>query len=263
MQNTSYTKKSKGKKIVVLGGTGLIGKQLIAFLNEQGHQAVPASPSLGVNTLTGEGLSEILRDAEVVVDVTNSPSFEDQAVLEFFQISTRNVLVAEAEAGVSHHVALSIVGADGLPDSGYMRAKVAQEALIKESPVPFTILRATQFFEFVGGIAHASTQDETVILPEALIQPIFSRDVALALAEVAASAPLNGTLDLAGPEAIPFGDFIGRYLESQGDSRRVEVRPNGRYFGTLLEMRSLVPTGKSRLGTTRFSDWLAKQVSVA
>src|SRR5205823_1606451 len=198
-------------KIVILGGTGLIGSKVVNLLRARGHEVVAASPSQGINSITGEGLTEALTGAQVVVDVTNSPSWEDKAVLEFFQTSTRNVLAAEAKTGIGHHVALSIVGCDRLPASGYLRAKVAQEKLIKASPIPYTIVRATQFFEFVGGIAQSATNGQTVRLPSALFQPILSDDVAIALARIAAAKPLNGTVELAGPDALPFDEVVRQY----------------------------------------------------
>ena len=208
-------------KIVVIGGSGLIGKKLVNNLRQRGHEVVAASPSSGVNTLTGEGLAEALAGAQVVVDVANSPSFEDKAVLEFFETSGRNLLAAEAAAGVGHHVALSVVGADRLPDSGYMRAKVAQEKLIKAAKIPYTIVRATQFFEFVGGIAQSATEGQTVRLPPALMQPIVSDDVAAALADVAVGEPLNGTVELAGPEPIRMDELVRRFLTANRDTRTV------------------------------------------
>src|SRR5207248_3978247 len=206
-------------KIVVLGGTGLIGSKVVNLLRAGGHEVVAASPSQGINSITGEGLTEALIGAQVVVDVTNSPSLEDKAVLEFFETSTRNVLAAEAKTGVGHHVALSIVGCDQLPASGYLRAKVAQEKLIKASPIPYTIVRATQFFEFVGGIADSATNGQTVRLPSALFQPILSDDVASALARIAVSKPLNGIVELAGSAAFPFDDVVRQYLVAHHDPR--------------------------------------------
>src|SRR5687768_10138431 len=208
-------------KIVVIGGTGLIGKKLIPLLRARGHEAVPASPASGVNTLTGEGLAEVLAGAQVVVDVSNSPSFEDKAVLEFFETSGRNLLAAEAAAGVGHHVALSVVGADRLPDSGYMRAKVAQEMLIKSGKTPYTIVRATQFFEFVGGIAQSATEGQTVRLPSALMQPIVSDDVAAILADIAVGQPLNAIIEIAGPEPIRMDDLVRQFLIANRDPRKV------------------------------------------
>ena len=244
-------------KIVILGGTGLIGSKVVNLLRSEGPEVIPASPSLGINSITGEGLTEALTGAQVVVDVTNAPSWEDQAVLEFFETSTSNVLAAEAKTGVGHHVALSIVGCDRLPASGYLRAKVAQEKLIKASPIPYTIVRATQFFEFVKSIADSATNGQTVSLPSALFQPILSDDVASALARIAVAKPLNGTVELAGPDAIPFDEVVRQYLAAQNDPRAVVADEQARYFGTTLEKRSLVPEGENPLlGSVRFSDWL-------
>src|SRR6187401_1232008 len=212
-------------KIVVIGGTGLIGSKTVAILRQGGHEVVAASPSSGVNTVTGEGLAKALAGAQVVVDVANSPSFEDKAVLEFFETSGRNLLAAEAAAGVGHHVALSVVGTDRLLASGYFRAKMAQENLIKASPIPYTIVRATQFFEFVGGIAQSATEGETVRLPPALMQPIVSDDVAAVMADVALSEPLNGTFDLAGPESIRQDELVRKFLNATGDARKAVTDP--------------------------------------
>ena len=246
-------------KIVILGGTGLIGAKLVNLLRSGGHEAVAASPSLGINSITGQGLTEALNGAQVVVDVTNAPSWEDNAVLEFFETSTRNVLTDEAKTGVGHHVALSIVGCDRLPASGYLRAKVAQEKLIKASSIPYTIVRATQFFEFVGGIADSATNGQTVRLPSALFQPILSGDVATALARIAVAMPLNGTVELAGPEAIPFDEIVREYLAAKNDPRTVVTDEQAQYFGTPLEKRSLVPEHeKPLLGSVRFADWLGR-----
>jgi len=246
-------------KLVVLGGTGLIGTKLVKLLRSEGHEVIPASPSLGINSITGEGLSEALTGTQVVVDVTNAPSWEDKAVLEFFETSTRNALAAEVKVGVGHHVALSIVGCDRLPASGYLRAKVAQEKLIKASPIPYTIVRATQFFEFIGGIADSATNEQTVRLPSALFQPILSDDVAAALATIAVSEPLNGTVELAGPDAIPFDEVVRQYLNAHNDPRTVVTDEQARYFGTPLEKRSLVPEGENPLlGSVRFADWLSR-----
>jgi uncharacterized protein YbjT (DUF2867 family) len=243
-------------KIVVIGGTGLIGSKLVTKLAALGHEAVAAAPNTGVNTLTGEGLAEVLKMAQVVVDVSNSPSFEDAAVLEFFQTSTRNLLSYEAAAGVGHHVALSIVGSDRLPNSGYMRAKVAQEKLIKEGSLPYTIVHATQFFEFGKRIADEATVDNVVRLPPVLFQPIAAEDVASALCRVAIASPRNGTLEIAGPESFRFDDFIRQRLEALNDSREVIADPTAKYFGTELSERSLVPDHDAQLGETRFADWL-------
>src|SRR5215813_10934774 len=244
-------------KIVVIGGTGLIGSKLVANLAERGHEAVPASPDTGVNTLTGEGLAEVLAGAAAVVDVSNSPSFEDAAVLKFFETSTANLLAAEAAAGVGHHVALSIVGSDRAPDSGYLRAKVAQENLIKASGIPYTILRSTQFFEFVGGIVKSGAEGDVVRLSPALFQPIASDDVVANLAELTLAPPLNGTVEVAGPEACPMDKFARKFLAASGDQRKVIADVHWRYFGTELNDRSLTPGDRPRLGVIRFDDWLS------
>ena len=238
-------------KIVVIGGSGLIGKKLIPLLRERGHEAVSASPSSGVNTLTGEGLAEALAGADVVVDVSNSPSWEDEAVLEFFETSTRNLLAAEAAAGVKHHVALSVVGADRMPDSGYMRAKVAQEKLIKAGRVPYTIVRATQFFEFLGAIAGPGA--DTVRVSDAPMQPLAADDVAAALADVAVGPPANGMVEVAGPEAMSIAEFVGKALAASGDTRTVVADPQARYYGAALDDRGLTPDGANpRIGPTHF-----------
>src|SRR5687767_15128344 len=228
-------------KIVVIGGSGLVGKKLIPILRERGHEAVPASPSSGVNAVTGEGLARALAGADVVVDVTNAPSWEDAAVLEFFEASTRNLLAAEEAAGVGHHLALSVVGADRIPDSGYLRAKLAQERLIAAGGVPYTIVRATQFFEFLGGIAGPPADGDTVRLPTAPMQPLAADDVAAALADVVVGAPVNGIVELAGPETLPIAEFVGRYLAASGDKRTVVADPQARYFGAALDDRGLNP----------------------
>jgi len=244
-------------KIVVIGGSGLIGKKLIPLLRGAGHEAVSASPSSGVNTLTGEGLAEALAGADVVVDVTNSPSFEDKAVLEFFDKSTRNILAAEAAASVKHHVALSVVGADRFPDSGYLRAKVAQESLIKASKVPYTILRARQFFEFLGPIAGPGTG--TVRLPSAPMQPLAADDVAAALADVAMGSPANGVLEVAGPESLSIAAFVGKALAASGDKRTVVADPQARYYGAALDDLGLKPRNPNpRIGPTRFEEWVSR-----
>jgi uncharacterized protein YbjT (DUF2867 family) len=249
-------------KIVVIGGSGLIGKKLIPLLRGRGHDTVSASPSSGVNTLTGEGLASALVGAEVVVDVTNSPSFEDRAVLEFFETSGRNLLPAEAAAGVKHHVALSVVGADRIPDSGYMRAKVAQERLIKEGKVPYTILRVTQFFEFLGAIAGPG--EGPVHLPEAPMQPLAADDVATALADVAVGPPANGILEGAGPESQSIAAFVGKALAASGDKRVVVADPQARYFGAALDDRGLTPDGaNARIGRTRFEAWIGRTLPQA
>lgn len=248
-------------KIVVIGGSGLIGSKLVTRLNERGHQAVAASPSSGVNAVTGAGLADVLVDAEVVVDVMNSPSFEDSAVLEFFEKSTRNLLTAESNARVGHHVALSIVGADRIPDSGYMRAKVAQEKLIQSAGIPYTILRATQFFEFIARIiAQFPTDGKRVRLPSAFIQPVLADDVAAALVDVTLGAPVNGIIDLAGPERLRFDEIIPQFLSATQDTRQVVTDVHARYFGAKLADQSLVPKGASRIGATRFEDWLYSPV---
>ena len=243
-------------KVVVIGGSGLIGSKVVNLLSEHGHEAVAASPKSGVNTITGEGLAEALTGAHVVVDVANSPSFEDRAVLEFFQTSGRNLLAAEAATGVKHHVALSVVGTDRLPDSGYLRAKMAQESLIKASGMPFTIVRSTQFFEFVNAVAQSATVGQTVRLSPALLQPIGSDDVAAAMADVALGAPLNDIIEIAGPERIPLDELARRYLRARKDAREVVADVHARYFGTELNDRSLTPGDHARLGTIRFEDWL-------
>jgi uncharacterized protein YbjT (DUF2867 family) len=245
-------------KIVVIGGTGLIGTKLVQRLRQQGHEVVAASRSSGVNTLTGDGLAEALAGAEVVVDVANSPSFEDKAVLEFFETTGRNLLAAEAVAGVRHHVALSVVGTDRLLASGYFRAKMAQEDLIKASNIPYTIVRATQFFEFVGAIAESATDGQTVRLPPALMRPIVSDDVAAVLAAVAVETPLNRTIEVVGPEPIRMDELVRRFLSAKRDSRQVITDPQARYFGTAVNDQSLTPGDSPRIGPTRFGDWLGR-----
>ena len=249
---------AKNMKIVVLGGTGLIGSKVVKLLRARGHEVVAASPSQGINSITGEGLSEALTGGQVVLDVTNSPSFEDKAVLEFFETSTRNVLAAEMKTAVGHHVALSIVGSDRLPASGYLRAKVAQEKLIKASPIPYTIVRATQFFEFVGRIADEATSGQTVRLPSVLFQPIFSDDLAANVAKIAVAKPLNRTIEVAGPDALPFDEVVRQYLVAHHDSRTVVRDEQARYFGTTLEKRSLIPGENALLGSCHFADWLGR-----
>lgn len=248
-------------KIVVIGGSGLSGKKLVSVLGERGHQVVAASPSSGVNTVTGEGLGSVLVDADVVVDVTNSPSFEDAAVLEFFEKSSRNLLAAEADASVGHHVVLSVVGADRLPDSGYMRAKVDQEQLIKSAEIPYTILRATQFFEFIGVIAQSATEGQTVRLPSAFIQPVLSDDVVTALVDITLGEPANGIVELAGPDRLRFDQLINRFLSANHDTRQVVADNHARYFGAKLNEQSLVPEGNSPIGSTRFEDWLNRSIA--
>ena len=246
-------------KVVIIGGTGLIGSKLTNILSGLGHTVVAAAPSTGVNTLTGEGLAEALRGAQVVVDVANSPSFEDKAVLEFFQTSGGNLLAAEEAAGVEHHVALSVVGTERLQGSGYFRAKMAQEKLIRASTIPYTIVHATQFFEFTGSIAKAGEKGEAIHLSPAMMQPIASDDVAAALAKVAQSAPLGGTLEIAGPERIRMTTLVQRYLQHIGDPRTVVADPEELYFGVEVDDASLVPAEGARLGSIRFETWLAQQ----
>lgn len=243
-------------KIIIIGGSGLIGSKLVKKLREQGHEAVAASPNSGVNTLTGEGLAEVLKGAQVVVDVSNSPSFEDTAVMEFFKTSTRNLLTYEASAGVRHHVALSVVGTERLSESGYFRAKTAQEKLIKESSIPYSIVHATQFFEFVKSIADAATEGNKVRLAPVLIQPMAADDVASAVGRVALDSPLNSTVEVAGPEQFRFDELIRQSLSARNDPREVISDPHSRYFGAELSERTLVPDDGARLGETRFADWL-------
>jgi uncharacterized protein YbjT (DUF2867 family) len=244
--------------IIVIGGTGLIGSKVVTKLRESGLEAVAASPNSGVNTITGEGLAEVLTGASVVVDVSNSPSFEDAAVLEFFETSTRNLLAAEAVAGVRHHVALSVVGTERLAESGYFRGKIAQEKLIKDSSIPYSIVHATQFFEFLKGIADAATDGDTVRLAPVLIQPIASDDVAAAVARVAVGAPLNGIVDVAGPQQFRLNELVRRYLGLRADPRSVTADPHARYFGAELDERTLVPD-HATLGEIGFDDWLSRQ----
>ncbi|HLT92240.1 MAG TPA: SDR family oxidoreductase [Woeseiaceae bacterium] len=243
-------------KIVVIGGTGRIGSKLVDKLRRLGHDVVAASPASGINTITGEGLGEALAGARVVVDVANSPSFEDAAVLEFFETSGRNLLAAEKEAGVGHHVALSVVGADRAPDSGYMRAKVAQEDLVERSGIPYTILRSTQFFEFMSGIAESGFDGQNVRVSSALVQPILSDDVVAVLAEVAIGAPVNGTIEVGGPERLPLDEFVREAMNAAHDTRPVVADPRARYFGAELDDRTLIPGAGAQLGTTHFGEWL-------
>jgi uncharacterized protein YbjT (DUF2867 family) len=245
-------------KIVVIGGTGLIGSKTVAILRQGGHEVVAASPKSGINTITGEGLDEALAGAQVVVDLANSPSFEDKAVLEFFETSGRNLLAAEAAAGVQHHVALSIVGTDRTPDNGYFRAKVAQEKLIEASGIPYTIIRATQFMEFLGGIAASSADGNVVRLSTGLFQPIAAEDVAPVVADVALTPPRNGIVEIAGPERAPFDEIVARYLKAVGDPREVVRDPEARYWGGRVEERSLVPLGEARLGRIGLDEWLRR-----
>ena len=247
-------------KIVVIGGGGLIGKKLVTNLRQQGHDVQAASPSTGVNTVTGEGLVKALAGAQIVVDVANSPSFEETAALEFFNTGGRNLLAAEAAAGVEHHVALSVVGTERLLAMGYFGAKLAQEDLIKAAAIPYTIVRATQFFEFVGAIAQSATDGQTVRLPPALMQPIAADDVAAALAEVAIAKPLNGTLEVAGPEPIRMDELVRRFLVATRDTRQVITDPQAGYFGIAVNDRSLTPGDRPKIGPTHFADWLGRSI---
>jgi uncharacterized protein YbjT (DUF2867 family) len=246
-------------KIVVIGGSGLIGSKLVAKLRHKDHEVIAASPSTGINAVTGEGLAAALAGASVVVDVANSPSFEDKAVLEFFSASSRNLLAAASAAGIRHYVALSVVGTERLLDSGYFRGKMAQEDLITAGKVPYTILRATQFFEFMGGIAQAGTQGNTVRLTSALMQPIVSDDVAEALADVALAAPINGIAEVAGPECRPMSELVQQALAAAGDPRQIVVDTAAPYFGVVLNDQSLTPGSGARIMPTRFGDWLSRQ----
>jgi uncharacterized protein YbjT (DUF2867 family) len=247
-------------KIVVIGGSGLIGKKLVNKLRESGHEVVAASPSSGVNTVTREGLAPALAGAQVVVDVANAPDWEDNAVLAFFETSGRNLLAAEAAAGVGHHAALSVVGTDRLLASGYFRAKMAQEKLIKASPIPYTIVRATQFYEFVGGIAQFATEGQTVRVPPVPMQPVAADDVAAVLADVAIASPLNGTFELAGPEPIRQDDLVRQFLKATGDARTVITDSKALYYGITVNDQSLTPGDNPRLGTIRFEDWLRRSI---
>ncbi len=246
-------------KIVVIGGTGLIGSKLVEQLTAQGHEAVPAAPNTGVNTLTGEGLAEVLRGAPVVVDVSNSPSFADEAVMEFFRTSTGNLLREEAAAGAAHHVALSVVGTDRLQESGYFRAKQVQEDLIRESGIPYSIVHATQFFEFMNGIADLATEGDTVRLSSAGIQPMYSDDVAAAVARTAVGEPVNGVVEVAGPEAFRLDELIREVLSAGNDPREVVTDPRATYSGAPLEESTLLPGPGAQLAETRFADWFARQ----
>jgi uncharacterized protein YbjT (DUF2867 family) len=245
-------------KIVVIGGTGLIGSKVVEKLSSQGHDAVAASPGTGVNTLTGEGLAEAVTDADVVIDVSNSPSFEETAVLEFFRTSTGNLLAAEATAGVGHHVALSVVGTDRLTESGYFRAKIAQESLIRESPIPYTIIHATQFFEFIKGIADGATDGDTVHLAPVLIQPMAADDVATLVVGIALGEPANGIVEVAGPEQFGLDELVRKQLQALGDPREVVADPRAPYFGAQLNERTLVPEDGATLSSTRYEDWLGR-----
>lgn len=250
-------------KIVVIGGSGLIGSSIVNKLRLHGHETLAASPGTGVNTITGQGLAEALSGAQVVVDVANSPSFEDQAVLEFFQTSGRNLLAAEAAAGVEHHLALSIVGADRLPENGYFRAKVAQENLIKAAKIPYTILRSTQFFEFIEGIINSSAHSGVTRLSPAFIQPVAADDVSAVLADLAVGAPVNGTVEVAGPDRFPLDELARKFLAARGDRRPVIADIHARYFGSELNDRSLVSDDNPRVGPTRFQNWLSRSSAQA
>jgi uncharacterized protein YbjT (DUF2867 family) len=248
-------------KFVVIGGTGLIGSKVVTLLDQQGHQTVAASPSRGVNTITGEGVAEAMEDASVVVDVSNSPSFEYRAALEFFQTSTRNLRAAEEVAGVKHHVALSVVGTDRLQQSDYFRAKIAQEALIKASSIPYTIVHATQFFEFMKSIVDAAADGNAVRVAPVLFQPMASDDVATAVARVAVGVPVNGVIEVGGPEQFRFDEAIRRFLGSRKDPREVVADPQALYFGAMLAERTLVPDERALLGETRLDDWLRRSAT--
>lgn len=250
-------------KIVVIGGTGLIGSKVVAILRQGGHEVVAASPKSGINSITGEGLKEAMAGAQVVIDLANSPSFEDKAVLEFFETSGRNLLAAEATAGVRHHVALSIVGTDRMPDNGYFRAKVAQEKLIETSGIPYTIIRSTQFLEFLGGIAASGADGNIVRLSPGLFQPIAADDVAAIVADVALAAPRSGIVEIAGPERAPFNEIVARYMKAVRDPREVVSDPEARYFGGRVEEHSLVPLGEARLGTIGLEEWLRRRPAKA
>lgn len=244
-------------RIVVLGGSGLIGSKLVTLLRQEGQDVVSASHASGLNTVTGEGLDDALAGAQVVVDVTNSPSFEDQAVLEFFETSGRHIVAAEVKAGVTHHVALSVVGADRVQDSGYLRAKLAQEHLIVESPIPYTILRSTQFFEFLGSIAQEGTVGQTVRVSPALVQPIAADDVAATLASIVVSPSVNGIVEVAGPERVSLAELVERFLSKTGDARQVVADSNARYYGAVLNDQSLTPGAHPRIGSTTFDEWFS------
>ncbi|OJA78481.1 NmrA family transcriptional regulator [Burkholderia ubonensis] len=245
-------------KIVVIGGSGLIGSRVVTLLGAAGHQVLAASPRTGVNTIMGEGLTDALTDADVVVDVANAPSWEPQAVLDFFRTSARNLGKAEVAAGVRHHVALSIVGCDRMPENGYFAAKVAQEEAIEAAGVPYTIVRATQFMEFIAGIADSGTEGGTVRIGDGLFQPIAAEDVAVLLAQIALAGPLNGTVEIAGPDRAPFAEIVARYLKSVGDARAVVTDRDARYYGGRVEEKSLVPLGPARLGRIGLDQWLAR-----
>jgi uncharacterized protein YbjT (DUF2867 family) len=250
-------------KIVVIGGTGLIGSKLVNKLSQLDHAVIPASPASGINTITGEGLNDVLKGANVVVDVSNSPSFEDEAVMDFFQRSTMNLLTAATYAGVKHHVAMSVVGADRLPESGYLRAKLAQEELIRESGIPYSILRSTQFFEFAGRIAKEGTIGEEVHISPAIFQPIATDEVVAALADVVIGAPVNGIVEVAGPVPMPMSEFIRYYLNATEDPHQLVEDENARYFGAKLNDGSLVPGENPRLGKVKYEDWFKTQLTKA
>ena len=247
-------------KIVVIGGTGLIGSNLVNKLTQRGHTVIPASPASGVNTITGEGLQEVLKNTDVVADVSNSPSFEDQAVLNFFRTSAINLIEAELYAGVKHHVAMSVVGADRLPDSGYLRAKVAQEEIIRKAGIPYSILRSTQFFEFADRIAHSATVNDEVHISPAEFQPIASDEVVAALTDIVTGTPVNGIVEVAGPVRMPMSEFIRYYLNATEDSRKLIADEHARYFGTELNNESLVPGANPRLGKIKYEDWFKLQL---
>jgi uncharacterized protein YbjT (DUF2867 family) len=250
-------------RIVVIGGTGLIGSKTVGILRQGGHEVVAASPKSGINSITSEGLEEAMAGTQVVIDLANSPSFEDRAVLEFFETSGRNILAAEATARVRHHVALSIVGADRSPEIGYFRAKVAQERLIEMSGIPYTIIRSTQFLEFLPAIADSSADGNTVRVSPGLFQPIAADDVAAIVADVALATPQNGIIEIAGPERAPFNEMVARYLKAVGDPRKVVSDPEARYYGGRVEERSLVPLGEARLGRIGFDEWLRRSRAAA
>jgi uncharacterized protein YbjT (DUF2867 family) len=248
-------------KIVVIGGTGLIGSKLVTKLRADGHDAVAAAPNTGVDTLTGKGLAEALQGAQVVVDVSNAPSWEDTAVMDFFMTSARNIRTAEASAGIAHHVALSVVGTERLQESGYFRAKLAQEAAVRAAPVPSTILRATQFFEFIPAVADSGTRDGTVFVPRVLFQPEAADDVAATLADIAEKAPVNGTVELGGPERFRLDELVRRYLAAKGDPRPVVTDAHAPYYGIPVDEDALIPGDDFRVGATRFADWLSRSAN--
>ena len=250
-------------KIVVIGGTGLIGSKVVKKLRADGHDALAASPGTGVDIITGKGLAEALQGTQVVVDVSNAPDWDDAAVMDFFQTSARNIRAAEVAAGTGHHVALSVVGTDRLQDSGYFRAKLAQEEALKAGPVPYTILRATQFFEFIGAIADSGTRDGTVLLPPVLFQPEAADDVAATLADIAEKPPVNGTIELGGPERLQLDEFVRRFVSAKDDPRQVVTDSHAPYYGIQVDERALIPGDNARIGTTRFADWLSQSATPA